>query len=492
MPKFVLIADADQKMLIKFEESLQELDVQVSVAADGAQALERALTVRQDLFIFSDRLPIIDTSKLAEILRANPRTANVPLVLLRNEAGAAAYGDGSLAKPVQKDLLVNTVLRHAFKIGTAKEAGEKLSGLLGEMPIPDLLQVMRANLREGTLEVVGQHSGSIWIRKGEVIDARSGKAEGLKAFCRLLEAKEGRFMFKTARVVRNGLIDVPLEALLLDAARQRDEVLRICKERPLQGRLVLLRELTALPEGLHPVHRELLLLVEFYGTVEAVVENARVTDLEAHLGLRSLVEAGIIGLAGEGGRASGSGFRLEPALVMHLKHVAGHSPRRIRPVRVAVFLSASAMISGVFDVLQPAQWSKNQDRVLGNQIRHLLDGEFALHIDFFPPGKYLAPLINLSSGLLAGGLVLANAADDKELDYLNESAALLRELGLPMEYLFYGGDQAAADWVRKAFDVSGDAVVHQVGKSDYRALLDAVRTVLVRKATSAGWTVTAR
>jgi CheY-like chemotaxis protein len=488
--KYLLIADPDQKTLVKLEEALRDLDVHVSVAADGAQALERALTVRQDMFLFSDRLPVIDTPKLAEILRANPRTANVPLVLLRSDAGSAAYGDGSLARPVQREELVNMVLRHAFKVGALQESGEKLSGLLSEIPIPDLLQIMRANRREGTLEIAGTPTGSIWVRRGEVVDARAGKAEGMKAFFRLLEAREGRFTFKAAKVNRQPTLELPLEGLLLEAARQRDEVARLCRDKPLQGRLVLLREITALPEGLHPVHRELLLLVEFYGNVEDVVENARVTELEAHLGLRSLAEASIIGSAVGNDRGAEGSFRLEPALIMNLKQLAGHTPRRVRPIRIAVFVSASSVISEVNDLLQPARWVRNQDRVLGNQIIHALDGEFVLRVDFFPPGRDFGPLLELPTGLLVGGLVLTTANDDKELDYLNESAALLQERSLPVEYAFMG--EGDPEWARKAFDVPANSTVHQVQRGAFSPLIEAVRALLVRRAAAAGWSVAAR
>jgi CheY-like chemotaxis protein len=489
--KYVLIADPDQKTLVKIEEMLQDVDVQVSVAADGAQALERALTVRQDLFIFADRLPIIDTPKLAEILRANPRTANVPLVLLRNDTGAAAYGDGSLVKPVHREPLVNTVLKHAFRVGAVQEGGEKLSGLLAEMPVPDLLQVLRANRREASLEITGTSSGTIWMRKGDVVDARCGTVEGLKAFFRLLEAREGRFTVKAGKVSRADVFNTSLDGLFVEAARQRDEIERLRRDRPLEGRLVLLREMSALPAGLHPVHRELLLLVEFYGTVPEIVDNARVPDLEAEIGLRSLIDAGIIGQAGSSQREPGAAFRIEPALMVFLKNQAGHTARRLRPVRVAVILSAAGFVPEIAEVFQPSRWVRNPDRVLGNQLRFPLDGEFVLQLDFYPPGRDFEPLFELPGGLFAGGILLVGVADDRELDDLNESAAALRRAGLPVEVVSHG-PQASGDWVRKAFDVSGDAAVHEVLKGDYRAFLDGLRMVLVRRASQAGWSMSAR
>lgn len=489
--KYVLIADADQKTLVKLEESLREIDVHVSVAADGAQALERALTVRQDLFLFSDKLPVIDTPKLAEILRANPRTANVPLVLLRSAEGAGAYGDGALAKPVQREAVVNTVLKFAFKVGTPQDGGDKLSGLLAEMPVADLLQVMRANRREGMLEIAGPVAGTIWIRRGEIVDARAGKAEGPKALFRLLDAREGKFTFKAAKVARQAVFEEGLDTQLMEAARQRDEVDRLRRDRPLSGRLVLLRELTALPEGLHPVHRELLLLAEFYGEVQEVVDNARVPELEAHLGLRSLVDAGILGAVGAPGKDAAAGIRVEPALMVYLKNMAGHSPRRLRPVRVAVVASASSLVSEIYELFPAARWIKNQDRVLGNQLRVALDGEFILQLDFFPPGSAFANLYELPAGLLAGGVIVAATTDDKELDFLNDSAAALRAKGLPVEIVLNGGDQAV-DWMRKAFDVAADAPLHRIQRGAFTPLIEAVRAVLVRRAASSGWSVGAR
>lgn len=486
--KNILIADPDQKALLKIEDALGELDVRISIAADGAQTLERALSVRQDLFLFADHLPVIDTEKLLEILRNNPRTAGVPVVILNGKGASASFGDAALSKPVDRQQVIDTVLRYAFQVGSTTEGKDQLSGLLTEMPLADLLQIMRANRREGLLEIEGQVSGTIWLSKGEIIDARCNKAQGLKAFFRLMQAEEGRFVFRTSKVLRQAAMDMPLQALLLEASRQRDELERLRKKSPLRGRLTVLRELGALPEGLHPVHRELLLLVEFYGNAEDVLENAKVPDLEAYQGLGTLVDGGLIGLGGDVERDKG--LHLEPSLVVSLKQAAGHSPRRARPVRVAVFVSAADVISSLYDVLQPARWFKHQDRVLGNRIRYALDGEFSLDLDFYPPGMRFSPLVQLPPGMLCGGLVIAGDTDDKELDCLNESAAMMQAMDLPVEFLYYGESAAAAEWMSKAFTLEADAVLHRFHHDHREPLLDALRSIVMRRA--AGWTVGAR
>jgi CheY-like chemotaxis protein len=492
--KYVLIADADQKVVLKLEEALEDLDLQISIASDGAQALERALSVRHDLFLFGDTMPVVDTVKLVEILRNNPRTAGVPVVLMRKEPGPAGYADGTLPKPITRQAAIDAVLRFAFKIGNVgKGGGDLLAGSLGEIPLADLLQIMLANKREGVIELRNGALGSIWVREGEVVDARMEKSEGLKALLRMFRLDEGQFTFKASKVLRAAAIGMPLDALLVEAARQQDEIARLVAERPLNGRLVLLRELSSLPEGMHPVHRELLLLIEFYGDVEAVVDNAKCSDLEAHAGLRSLVDAGMIGAATEESVQRSEGLRLEPGLIVHLKKEAQHSPRRPRPVRVAVFATTAEVVAGCHAMLPGAQWSRHPDRVLGNRIQTILDGEFALAVDFYPPGEAFTSLGDLPDGLLVGGLVVAGAHDDIELDFLNESAAWLQARGLPVEYAYLGGGgDGAAEWIRNAFGLGGEPTVYTVERNDYGPLLDALRALLVRAAVSGGWTVSAR
>ncbi len=489
--KYILIADADQKTVVRIEEALEDLDVHVSVAADGAQALERALSVRQDLFVFGESLPVIDTPKLVEILRNNPRTAGVPIVLVREGGGAASFADAVLAKPVVKQQAVDAVLRFAFRISAVAEGGDRLAGSLSEIPMADLLQLIRANRREGMLEVQGEPTGTLWIRKGEVVDARAGKAEGMKAFLRLLERDSGRFVFKSARVGRAEAITLPLDALLLEGARQRDEVDRLRADRPLSGRLVLLRDLSALPQGLHPVHREILLLVEFYGSPEDIVENARVPDLEAHHALRSLLDAGLVGLSGSN-PVLDAGLRIETSLAAFLKQAVRHTPRRPQTLRIPVFVSAAEVISGVQGVLPNAEWHQHQDRVLGNRILYPLDGDFTLQLDFYPPGRSYLALADVPVGTICGGLIVASAADDKELDFLNESARWLTAADRPVEYVFYGDAPAHAHWVRSAFGVASERDVHQVQRGNFATLPQAVRAVLTRFAVSAGWSVGVR
>ncbi len=88
-------------------------------AWSGRQALELALGVKPDLVVMDVRLPDIDGLAALSRLRADERTAAIPVVALTAQAMAgdrerflAAGFDGYLSKPVNIVALVDTVDAH--------------------------------------------------------------------------------------------------------------------------------------------------------------------------------------------------------------------------------------------------------------------------------------------------------------------------------------------------------------------------------------------
>ncbi len=69
-------------------------DYEVTVAADGLEGMARARTRRPDVVLADVMMPRLDGSGLVRALRAEPATADVPVVLLSARAGAEARVSG--------------------------------------------------------------------------------------------------------------------------------------------------------------------------------------------------------------------------------------------------------------------------------------------------------------------------------------------------------------------------------------------------------------
>jgi DNA-binding response OmpR family regulator len=78
----VLVADDDPDIIRFVEVNLRLEGFRVETARNGAQALDKALDLRPDLVLLDVRMPVIDGFDVCARLRADPRTAAIPVILL--------------------------------------------------------------------------------------------------------------------------------------------------------------------------------------------------------------------------------------------------------------------------------------------------------------------------------------------------------------------------------------------------------------------------
>jgi CheY-like chemotaxis protein len=114
----ILVADADDDTRSVYRESLTSAGCDVVDAADGRDALVKALSHRPTLVITEIRLPIFDGFALCEVLRRDSATRTVPILVVTAEQRPAeldrardAGADGVLSKPVSREALLNEIQR---------------------------------------------------------------------------------------------------------------------------------------------------------------------------------------------------------------------------------------------------------------------------------------------------------------------------------------------------------------------------------------------
>jgi len=98
---------------------LLEDDYRLIQAADGAAALELAVEARPDLILMDLSLPRVDGWEATRRLKADARTALIPVIVLSahamrgDEERARASGcDEFLTKPIDEALLFEKLTRH--------------------------------------------------------------------------------------------------------------------------------------------------------------------------------------------------------------------------------------------------------------------------------------------------------------------------------------------------------------------------------------------
>jgi DNA-binding response OmpR family regulator len=251
----VLIADGNRARAEQIGAACAARGFATSLAPHGAAALEAALSDVPDVVVAPTDLSLIDAPKLAEILRANPRTQGTRFVFLGNPQEVSpdtGYFDEvlpSTADPDEVGMRVEAILAQHTRINAMEreaEADHEVEGKLSQIPLTDLLQLFHMNRRTGTIELtrreagVPEELGTIHLREGNLLQATVGSVDGEKALFRLLAWCEGSFAFTPNPVRVTARILAPTRALLIEGMRQLDEWDRMRESLPpLDARVVL-------------------------------------------------------------------------------------------------------------------------------------------------------------------------------------------------------------------------------------------------------------
>lgn len=112
----VLVVDDEQDILELIRHFLSKEGFEVHVAANGAQAIEKAKKVKPQIIVMDVMMPVMDGMEACRQLKELPETKNIPVIFLtaRSEefaelAGFEAGGDDYIAKPIRSRVLLSRV-----------------------------------------------------------------------------------------------------------------------------------------------------------------------------------------------------------------------------------------------------------------------------------------------------------------------------------------------------------------------------------------------
>jgi CheY-like chemotaxis protein len=114
-PPRVIVVDDMPDVRRLFAEFLAGSGMHVVQADGGQAALDAAHRAKPDLVVTDIRMPDMDGIELCRLMRADPATSDVPIVVISGDASAqaeaawAAGCDAVLWKPCSRALLVATV-----------------------------------------------------------------------------------------------------------------------------------------------------------------------------------------------------------------------------------------------------------------------------------------------------------------------------------------------------------------------------------------------
>jgi CheY-like chemotaxis protein len=356
----VLIADSDVQRAERMAAACAERSIHVEVASHGARALEIALAELPVAIVAQLDLPLIEGTRLAEILRANPRTRAIGILFISDERQPAP-GTTTAGRVIpgssDPDTIVHFVEALLLKRRPRRKgepAAEPLGGIEGELAqlaLAELLELFHVNRKTGRIllergPVRRREAGELVLREGEVVHAATGRVEGEKALYRLFGWDRGRFRFIPDETEAPRTVERPTRALLREGRRQAAEWDRLIEELPPQHtRVSLVVSRGELPNVLHPLTQEVLLVLEMTDRVEEVLDRCGFPDYQVLRTLTTLLRRGLIELRHDGGDEAprvGPAV-LAPAFTTRLRE---HIERQRRGLDAKVLVIASAAEAG--------------------------------------------------------------------------------------------------------------------------------------------------
>ncbi|MFB6351906.1 MAG: DUF4388 domain-containing protein [Bradymonadaceae bacterium] len=160
-----------------------------------------------------------------------------------------------------------------------------ISGLIEEVPLPDLLQLFSTSQKSGVLVVHSDDIGKVYLRDGRVYYATINDDPDIsphKAFYRMLAWEEGTFSLEQAEDASfEDEIDESIENLLMEGMRQLDEIRNLGDDVPdFQDDIDVNKPLVPPLRSLTDELLDTLQLVYNYGKVSTVLNKSLASDLE--------------------------------------------------------------------------------------------------------------------------------------------------------------------------------------------------------------------
>ena len=169
-----------------------------------------------------------------------------------------------------------------------------ITGLIDEVPLPDLLQLFSTSKKSGVLVILSSETGKVFLREGRVYFANINDQNHLspyKAFYRMMGWRTGHFSLEhpTNEEFENE-INESVEGLMMEGMRQLDEIQNLGGDVPdLDAYLIVNKPLVPQLSTLASEHLDIFQLALNHGKISEVLNKSSESDLDTMRSVLHLV-----------------------------------------------------------------------------------------------------------------------------------------------------------------------------------------------------------
>jgi len=238
----ILLIDSNVYFSKRVSDALQQVGFEVTVSTQAAYAITMLEWNTPTAILCATNLREMGALEMAPILRADAKTANIPLIAVGGADARAlleAYGAGC-DDFVDRRRPPADIAAHVRGFLVSRQEGFQptqmlptsetaLSGNLSHLDLPGVIQMLGQARQTGALHVnAGDTDGIIFLGGGEIVHAESGVLFGDEAVTQIVRTCQGtgkgvyKFVYGASAAQRTVLRSST--DLLLDAMRELDEL----------------------------------------------------------------------------------------------------------------------------------------------------------------------------------------------------------------------------------------------------------------------------
>jgi hypothetical protein len=191
-----------------------------------------------------------------------------------------------------------------------------LQGSLSELSLPDVIQLVAVSGKTGAFHLVKEGlEGSIFLKEGQIVDARIGELQGEHAVYEMAIWSEGEFAFNPGEEATQVTVRKSNANLMMEAARRLDEW------RVLSRRIPSLDLIPYFPEGgrghdqvtLSPQEWILVTRIDGGRSIDAIAKLLRWAAFDVSKLLFGMITSGLVALREPGAASGGERFGAGPS-----------------------------------------------------------------------------------------------------------------------------------------------------------------------------------
>ncbi|MDH4211021.1 MAG: DUF4388 domain-containing protein [candidate division WOR-3 bacterium] len=173
-----------------------------------------------------------------------------------------------------------------------------LAGDLQDFEITDVFQLVQLGQKDGVLRIqTADNLGVVCFKNGKVAHAQTNSIQGEPAIDAILGWKKGRFTFNPGEEIPQHTVDLPIQQVILEAARRIDELTRVQKLIPSFDMAI---EIVEVPqEGvekiqLNPREWKVLSFVDGTLTVKQIARKSNISEFDTAKIFYGMISSGLV------------------------------------------------------------------------------------------------------------------------------------------------------------------------------------------------------